>query len=240
MTATITNITGKKMNASDAGSVCERKFAPLDMRRIDHKGCFEGYAGLFDRKDMSGDIIERGAFAASLRKRGAAGVRMLFQHDAAEPIGRWEELREDRRGLFVRGRLNLDVARAREVLSLMREGALDGLSIGFRTIRSRKGRGVRHLLEIDLWEISIVTFPMQPGARVLRVKGGSLPTKRELERWLVRDAGLTRSGARALLGSGYESLIRKQDAANGRDERLAGAIRRATMMLKGETANERI
>src|SRR5690606_27359824 len=97
-------------------------------------------------------------------------IRMLYQHDPAEPIGRWLEIREDDRGLFVRGMLAPGVARAREVLELMRAGALDGLSVGFRTVRSRRTGGVRRILEADLWEISIVTFPMLPGARVESVK----------------------------------------------------------------------
>jgi len=98
---------------------------------------------------------------------------MLFQHDPNQPIGRWINIREDARGLFVRGQLTPGVGKSSEVLKLMRDGALDGLSIGFRTVRARKNAatGVRQILEADLWEISIVTFPMLPGARVERVKG---------------------------------------------------------------------
>jgi HK97 family phage prohead protease len=98
---------------------------------------------------------------------------MLYQHDPLQPIGVWDEIREDDRGLFVKGRLTTGVARAREVLSLMRAGALDGLSIGYRTVRGRTDgkSGVRQLLEVDLWEISVVTFPMLPEARVAAVKG---------------------------------------------------------------------
>jgi HK97 family phage prohead protease len=104
---------------------------------------------------------------------------MLFQHDPATPIGVWREVREDRRGLFVSGRLMPEVARAREVLALMRAGAIDGLSIGFRTVRGRTDAktGVRSLIEVDLWEVSVVTFPMLPAARISAVKssrGGSL------------------------------------------------------------------
>ena len=98
---------------------------------------------------------------------------MLYQHDPNQPIGVWEEIREDGRGLYVKGRLTTGVARAREVLSLMRAGALDGLSIGYRTVRGRTDRktGIRQLIEVDLWEISVVTFPMLPEARVEAVKG---------------------------------------------------------------------
>ncbi|WP_409564924.1 HK97 family phage prohead protease [Methylobacterium sp. J-026] len=93
-------------------------------------------------------------------------VRLLFQHDPAEPIGRWLSLREDATGLFAEGQLNLAVQRAREVDALLRGGGLDGLSIGFRTLLARRGTGgERRLHRVDLWEISLVTFPLQPGAR---------------------------------------------------------------------------
>lgn len=140
--------------------------------RVTQDGVFEGYASLFGTEDQGRDVVMPGAFRASLTRRGAAGIRMLFQHDPAEPIGAWETIRENARGLYVRGRLICDVARAREILTLIREGGLDGLSIGFRTRKAvRDARtGQRRLYEIDLWEISIVTFPMLPGARVSAVK----------------------------------------------------------------------
>ena len=99
-------------------------------------------------------------------------IRLLWQHDPAEPIGRWLSIAEDRRGLRVRGKLNLAVERAREIHALMRDGGVDGLSIGFRVERARAERptGLRRLEKLDLWEISIVTFPMLPGARVETVK----------------------------------------------------------------------
>lgn len=135
-------------------------------------GTFEGYASLFNREDAGRDVILPGAFRDSLAARGAAGIRMLFQHDPSEPVGVWETIREDARGLFVRGRLLPGIARAREILALMRAGALDGLSIGFRPVRARRDArtGIRRLEKIDLWEVSIVTFPMLAGARVAQVK----------------------------------------------------------------------
>ncbi|SJZ65431.1 HK97 family phage prohead protease [Consotaella salsifontis] len=131
-------------------------------------GVVRGYASLFGRTDMAGDRIERGAFLASLARRGAAGVRMLWQHDPAQPIGRWTALREDANGLFVEGRLAMASGRAREVAALIAAKAVDGLSIGFRTRRARRSTGEtkRVLTEIDLWEISVVTFPMQAEARL--------------------------------------------------------------------------
>ena len=139
---------------------------------VSEDGLFEGYASIYGVDDLGGDQVAPGAFAQSLGKRGARQVRMLWQHDPASPIGSWLSIEEDWRGLKVKGRLNLAVARAREALALLREGAVDGLSIGFRVKTARKtaGGGVRRLLELDLWEISIVTFPMLPQARVTTVK----------------------------------------------------------------------
>ena len=159
----------------------ERKIiaAPaLDLRdarnglNVEPDGTFEGYASLFGLVDLGGDEVVHGAFARSLAERGPRAVRMLWQHDPSLPIGSWVAIKEDRRGLRVKGRLNLAVARARETLALMKEGAVDGLSIGFRVKVARKsaGGGIRRLLEVDLWEISIVTFPMLPQARITAVK----------------------------------------------------------------------
>jgi HK97 family phage prohead protease len=139
---------------------------------IDADGTVEGYASLFGEIDQSRDMVMRGAFAATLAARGVHRIPMLFQHDPSEPIGIWQELREDHRGLFARGRLIPEVARARELFSLIREGAIDGLSIGFRTVKGQidtRSR-VRKLIAVDLWEISIVTFPLLAGARVHAVK----------------------------------------------------------------------
>jgi HK97 family phage prohead protease len=150
----------------------EVKRAELPLLQANEAGAFSGYASLFGVVDSGGDMVMAGAFARSLVKRGAQGVKMLWQHQAAEPIGLWTSIVEDARGLKVEGRLDLSVARAREALSLMRKGAVDGLSIGFRALRAttEKSSGVRRLQEIDLWEISIVTFPMLPQARIGVVK----------------------------------------------------------------------
>ncbi|MBS0472347.1 MAG: HK97 family phage prohead protease [Proteobacteria bacterium] len=130
---------------------------------------FEGYASLFRVADGAGDIVVPGAFERSLRRRPPDRVRLLYQHDANEPIGVWEEIREDARGLYVRGRFALEVEKARDVRELVAAGALDGLSIGFRAVRARRGNGTRTLLEIELWEISIVTFPLLEGSAVTAI-----------------------------------------------------------------------
>ncbi|MEQ8435559.1 MAG: HK97 family phage prohead protease [Oceanicaulis sp.] len=135
-----------------------------------------GYASLFDIEDHGRDLVRAGAFVESLKAKGPRGVRMLFQHDSGEPVGVWDEIVEDGRGLYVRGRILSDGPRGRAASGLVREGAVDGLSIGFRTVRSapRPGGG-RDLLQLDLWEVSIVTFPMLPQAR-LRVLPGLTET----------------------------------------------------------------
>ena len=135
---------------------------------IDEEGRFAGYASAFGLVDESGDVVMPGAFAKSLGKRSRAGVRMLFQHDPKEPVGVWEAIREDAFGLWVEGRLVPGVPRADALRRLIERRAIDGLSIGFRTVRAtREGKGVhRKLWQIDLWEISIVTFPMLDRARI--------------------------------------------------------------------------
>lgn len=132
---------------------------------IDAEGRFAGYASIFNRLDSGGDIVLPGAFGKSLaKKRGR--IRLLFQHDPKEPVGTWEELREDSHGLFAAGRLVPGVPRADALRRLIETQALDGLSIGFRTVRASRQSGQRLLHEIDLYEISIVTFPMMEEARI--------------------------------------------------------------------------
>lgn len=156
------------MNLTEIG--LERKFCRADGHLSVSEGTvIEGYASLFGKEDRGGDLVEQGAYTASLKSLNAAGrkVRMLWQHDPSEPIGVWDEVREDNNGLYVKGRLLSDVARAREAASLLEAGAIEGLSIGYRTVRSRKDdAGRRRLLELELWEVSLVTFPMLPDARV--------------------------------------------------------------------------
>lgn len=223
----------------------EAKFTALDLKSVADDGRFEGYASVFGAEDLGRDVVAAGAFRETLQRRGAAGVRLLFQHDPGQPIGVWEELREDGRGLYAKGRLMPDVVRAREVLSLMRAGAIDGLSIGFKAERGRRDQrsGVRRLEKVDLWEISVVTFPMLPEARIRNVKArpfsAAAPTEREFERWLTRDAGLTRGEARAVLRSGFKGLHALRDAGGGQHggghaggHTLAEAIRRAADAMR--------
>lgn len=125
---------------------------------------FAGYAAIFDRVDRGGDVVRPGAFARAVAG-GAAGVPLLWQHEPGKPIGRIESLAEDRRGLRVTGRLSEGTGVAREAAALLKEGALSGLSFGYRVRGAAQG-AARELTDLDLVEVSLVTFPMQPLARV--------------------------------------------------------------------------
>jgi HK97 family phage prohead protease len=148
----------------------ERKFCETDKELTVINGTrIEGYASLFERPDNGGDVVSRGAYARCLRDLARSGrtVKMLWQHDPREPIGVWDEVVEDDLGLHVRGRLLAEVVRAREAAVLIEAGAIDGLSIGYRTRRSQRDKqGRRCLSELELWEVSLVTFPMLADARV--------------------------------------------------------------------------
>jgi uncharacterized protein len=143
----------------------------------------EGYASLFGRRDQGGDVVQKGAYSASLAALSTAGrrVKMLWQHDPSQPIGVWDEVREDATGLWVKGRILPEVDRGREAVALLAAGAIDGLSIGYRTLRAeRDGKGHRILSELELWEVSLVTFPMLAEARVTAKSDPVSDTWREM------------------------------------------------------------
>ncbi|WP_300438678.1 HK97 family phage prohead protease [uncultured Mameliella sp.] len=147
----------------------EHKFCRFDADVTVEGRDIEGYASLFGACDQGGDVVARGAYARSLKRLAGEGraVKMLWQHDPAQPIGIWQQVREDERGLYVKGRLLDSVERGREAAALLEAGAIDGLSIGYRTLKAVKNdKGHRVLTELELWEVSLVTFPMLPSARV--------------------------------------------------------------------------
>ncbi len=148
----------------------ERKFHRPEAGLVVSEGhVVQGYASLFGKADQGGDVVQKGAYAASLKRLGVRGgrVKMLWQHDPGQPIGVWDEVKEDAAGLWVKGRILTEVEKGREVAALVQAGAIDGLSIGYRTVRAeRDGKGQRLLSELELWEVSLVTFPMLPEARV--------------------------------------------------------------------------
>ncbi|WP_380058700.1 HK97 family phage prohead protease [Falsihalocynthiibacter sp. SS001] len=178
----------------------ERKFCRLDEGVTVTDGTIiEGYASLFGKCDQGGDVVAKGAYAGSLAhlSKKKRSVKMLWQHDPSQPIGIWDEVREDEQGLYVKGRLLSDVEKGREAMALIQAGAIDGLSIGYRTKKATKNKqGQRVLTELELWEVSLVTFPMLPDARV-GAKGDD-----PLEADLMRDlAGVLRD-ARHMLAAG--------------------------------------
>lgn len=231
-------------NAKKIASV-ETKYRRLEMESLTQSGEFCGYACVFDEVDLGNDVIVRGAFSNTLKSRNAAEIRMLFQHDPNKPVGTWHCVKEDSHGLYVRGKICSDTQTGRELTGLLQTGALDGLSIGFKTVRAKKSENgnLRTILEVDLWEISIVTFPMQENARVHDVKvariENELPTKREFENWLKRDVGLTRSEALAVIAKGYTSLLGKRDAATQDPSYLTATISQATRNMIASTRSAR-
>ncbi len=158
------------MMETEPGYGLEHKFCRVEAALTVTDGTsVEGYASLFGKTDQGGDVVQAGAYGRSLNSLKSAGrrVKMLWQHDPAQPIGIWDEVREDERGLYVKGRLLTEVAKGREAAALIEAGAIDGLSIGYRTKRAEKDASGRRLLaELELWEVSLVTFPMLPDARV--------------------------------------------------------------------------
>lgn len=181
-------------------------------------GKFSGYASTFGGEpDSYGDIIAPSAFKWSLRQHEKRGtqVPMLLHHDVKEPVGVWTSIVEDERGLKVNGRLVLEVPKAREALALMKAKALQGLSIGYRTLEARSNRtaGTRELTKVELHEISLVTIPANRSARIVSVNAANINDIREYEGFL-RDAGFSKSHA-TILASAYSSLPKR----GGRDAR---------------------
>ena len=177
----------------------------LELKSADDKtGEIEGYGSVFGVEDPYGDIVAPGAFAETLRESRA--VKMLWQHRADQPIGVWTDLIEDRRGLRLKGRISTDISVGQDVLAMLRMGAIDGLSIGFRTRKSEwdDAKSIRTLTDVELWEVSVVTFPANTQARVDGVKsiaGQGLSGPEDL-RALFRQHGLTRRAAqRAAVGA---------------------------------------
>jgi len=162
----------------------------LDTKSIAEDGTFSGYAATFGNVDQGGDIILPGAFAKSLLARPATRVKMLRQHDQSEPIGVWTSLVEDRKGLKAEGRIIVDTVKGRETHLLMKAGALDGMSIGYRVKRARfdRAKNARLIEEVELAEVSIVTFPMNPKATVTAVKNHDPDRARRLVGAMTRAA----------------------------------------------------
>lgn len=186
----------------------------LNVKKVTEDGEFEGYGSVFNEVDMAQDKVMPGAFRNTLQDRGASGVKMLFQHDPSQPIGRWTEMAEDEHGLYVKGKISPKISKGAEVLEMIREGIVDGLSIGFRTVKAmfEEDTDFRQILEVDLWEISVVTFPANVRARVDAVK-----TVRDVER-ILRDGGVAGQFAKLVAMHGVE----KANAMVSKDRRDDG------------------
>ena len=229
-----------KIERKDSGRGRKEFLASVEIeaKMVDDEGGFEGYGAIFNIMDSGNDIILPGAFAKSLREIPATKVRMLWNHSPDEVIGKFTEMREDTKGLWCKGALNLETQRGKEVHSNLKFGAVEGLSIGYRTIRREldSDEGVRKLIELSLWEISVVTFPMHGGAGVTAVKHGKLPSKREFERALARDVGLSLSQAKRLMASGWKGLSEAERDAGAETVDLGdmlGNLSGATSALRG-------
>ena len=209
----------------------ERKEAAFELKKEpDQDGAFEGYASVFGIVDQGMDVVERGAFGKSIGS--GRKVKMLWQHDQHKVIGVWDEVKEDERGLFVSGRLLKGVAQAEEAMVLMRNGAIDSMSIGYRTIEAipEGGGRIRKLMEVELHEISLVTFPMLPDAKVTAMK--SVTTEREFEAFL-RDAGYSRKEATAIALHGFKGLTGLRDAGSDDGDEGAKALLQSLENLIG-------
>ena len=201
--------------------------AELDIKELDESGTFEGYGAIFGNRDAAGDVIVPGAFKASLTEHSIKKSTpvLLWQHDPRQPIGKWMSVSEDERGLRVKGKLTLGVEKAREAYALLQDGALTGLSIGYQTVKSGFDRktGARLLKQVKLHEISLVTLPANEDARIASVKADFLhPSNIE---HALRDAGLSRTQAKAIMAKGLGAVQNLRDADSEAVENVVNAIK---------------
>jgi HK97 family phage prohead protease len=220
----------ESMNEDEAVEEFNTKFLHFDLKAYhddddeEEKGRFSGYGSIFGNKDLGNDVVEAGAFAKSLRKRKPKEVKLLWQHKQDMPIGVFDKISEDGDGLAVQGRLALGTQMGRDAYELMKMGALDGLSIGYKADPSKQDydsrRRRRMLKEVDLLEISLVTFPMNPKARVSAVKGEDW-TIREWERFFRDEASLSHSESKACAKAIITTLTKQRDAGESDSEVVA-------------------
>lgn len=205
------------------GALLERKEFAFKAGDVGEDGTFAGYGSVFGNVDGGGDVVAKGAFAASLKAIKEAGdpLPALWQHNSREPIGGFDLLEEDDHGLKVSGfLLKGEVTRAAEAYALMKRRIVKGLSIGYYVRKDSwdEKTGIRTLIELELVEISIVTFPMNEEATVDSVKSmertlksGNLPTLPEFEKFLC-EAGFSNTQAKAIAGNGLRKLLDRREA----------------------------
>jgi uncharacterized protein len=205
-----------------------RSFA-CELRAEGDQGIVAGYGSVFDVRDSYGDVIKPGAFAKTLEQHRKAKTlpAMLWQHDGSQPIGVWDEVEEDAKGLRIKGRLAMNTTRGREAYELMKMQAINGLSIGFvATEKSFNDKdGTRTLTGIDLWEVSLVTFPANAKSRVTSIKAaGEMPAPKDAER-ILRDAGFSKSDATAFVSRVMRMGEERREAAQAAATTLRSASR---------------
>lgn len=204
----------------------------LQIKATGDDGTVEGYGSVFGVRDAYDDVIAQGAFVDSLKAHKAAGTMpaMLWQHDGDKPIGIWTEMVEDEKGLRIKGQLALETVLGKEAHALLKMGALNGLSIGFMSKQWSYDRetDVRTLTEIDLWEVSLVTFPANGKARVTNVKASAdeLNAPKDAER-LLRDAGFSKADATAFVSR----VMRMGEARRDSVDSTAAALKSADRLL---------
>ncbi len=198
----------------------EKRAIAFEIKEVSEKGIFTGYGSVFGELDFGNDIVEKGAFTRTLKEAKAKNRKfpVLWQHKGTEPIGIYDDIYEDDKGLYVEGRLLInDVQRAKEAYALMDAGAVTGLSIGYgaKEYKIDTDDWVRTLLDVDLYEVSPVTFPMLDVARVDAVKTlvehGELPSLKEFENFL-REAGFSRTQSAAIASKGLSALLQSESA----------------------------
>jgi HK97 family phage prohead protease len=191
-------------------------------------GTFEGYGAVFGNTDRHNEVIMPGAFRRSLLENGMPSL--IWQHDSKQPIGIYTSVKEDEHGLYVRGQLNLFVQKGKEAWQLLKQGALSGLSVGFITQRDKidEETGTRQLEDIDLFEISLVTFPANPMAKVVNVKEWD---ERQYEKFL-RDAGFSRKDSKTLTAHGFKSILEDQRDADSEWDEFIASVKSLNDILK--------
>jgi HK97 family phage prohead protease len=185
----------------------------LQIKAAGEDGTIEGYGSVFGNKDSYNDVIEKGAFAQSIKSHKASQSMpaMLWQHDAAQPIGVWTDISEDENGLHMRGKFAMGTVKGREAYELAKMHALNGLSIGFVAKGWDYSGEVRILTELELWEVSLVTFPANTKARITGVKSSDeIVTLKDAER-VLRDSGFSKQDALAFV-SRVKTLSSRSDS----------------------------
>jgi HK97 family phage prohead protease len=217
----------------------DRMVVPFATKTVgESDGTFEGYGSVFGVLDSYADVVAKGAFKRTLKEAKQRGVApaLLWQHDPSMPVGVYSDMREDDTGLYVKGQL-ADTQQGQDAYKLLKMGALSGLSIGFRTLKSKldEESGIRTLTEVELWEVSLVTFPANDAARITGVKSeGELLTEREFERFLRREGGLTEAQAKTVISKGFRQVRREAMPSEDAFGELLAALKARQDIFTGE------